>query len=185
MNEWLEVCLEEYKTLRAESMSAMSAQQSILNYGFATTAALIAVGFHNWTGQVGITIVVFLGFLPIVSSLVLIIWLGEVARMMRASVRLITLEEKINSFLDKPDPALTWETWLRQKDDGNHTPQLKWNYAAIVFAFMLISLFSIVIGIFSAHTHLNPLGLVIVYIWELLILLSTCVFVIQTARNFK
>ena len=106
--------MEEYKTLRSESLMSMQTQQSILRFGTASIGVVLAIGFQFWENA-KIFSIIFLVFLPLLSYLILFIWMGEVARMMRAGIYIHELEKKVNSEIKViKNKALEWENWLRQ-----------------------------------------------------------------------
>jgi hypothetical protein len=145
--DWLSVAMEEYKTLRAESIESMKMQQSILQYGAATMGIIIIGGFNVWNNPF-LPEIVFLFILPAVVYLVSIIWIGEVARMFRAGSFLSELEKKINSEFTEKGEVLSWESWLRKKQADGKTPHqlVSSHYIAIYCFFSIISIASIVIG---------------------------------------
>lgn len=141
---WIEVVIEEYKTLREESLTAMQLQQAVLRYGVAIVGLLTVTAFHLWSDRLLSGAVLFV-FVPLVSYLILIIWMGEVARMMRVGWFLRELEDKINKHFPNNKPALTWENFLRDKS-GHQTPQLNWNYFGIIGLFLSIPVATIILG---------------------------------------
>jgi hypothetical protein len=145
--DWLSIVMEEYKTLRTESIESMKMQQSILQYGAATMEIIIVADFNVWDKPL-LSEIVFLFLLPAVVYLVSIIWTGEVARMFRAGSFLSGLEKKINAeFMDKGE-ALSWESWLLKEQDNGKTPHqfVRPHYIAIYCLFSIISIASIVLG---------------------------------------
>ncbi len=178
---WLSVVIEEYKTLRSESLASMQTQQSILRFGTAAIAVIIATGFNLWKTS-PLAEVIFLLFTPITVYLVLTIWMGEVARMMRAGIFLVKLEEKINKeFKDKPK-ALSWENWLRETQHDGKIPQLRWNYYAIISLFFLMALASIGIGNYKVW---NTICLPWIVIIEMIPFFGVMLFIYKIGKKFK
>lgn len=181
---WLSVIIEEYKTLRSESLASMQTQQSILRFGTAAIAVVIATGFSLWEKS-PLPEMVFLFFIPSIGYLVLTIWMGEVARMVRVGIFLVRLEEKINKeFSDKPK-ALTWENWLREIQHDGKTPQLRWNYYAIISLFFLIALVSIGIGNYKICKPICPSWIIIIDIFELILFIGVFLFIYQIGKRFR
>jgi len=147
--DWLTVVMEEYKSLREESLTSMQTQQSALSLGTATLGAVLIAGFNLWDKHL-LPEVILLVIAPFISYLVLIIWLGEVARMMRAGMFLAKIEEKVNKEFSNELEALSWENWLRKTQKDRKTPQLIWNYESVILMFLAMSLFSIIIGTYKA-----------------------------------
>lgn len=96
--KWEDVALEEYKTLRNESLQSMVTQQSVLRFGIAALAILIATSFNIWE-EPHLPETILFTIIPLMSYLILLIWFGELARMVRASRYLINVEKKINNEL--------------------------------------------------------------------------------------
>ena len=86
MNEWLTVALEEYKSLRTESLESVKNQHAILNYAILIFGGLTAVAASTWKDLPVISAVVLLLVLPSTASTVLVIWAVEVARVYRVGV---------------------------------------------------------------------------------------------------
>jgi hypothetical protein len=146
--EWITVVLEEYKTLRTESLESMKNQQSALRAGTAAAGILIGSGFNLWNKAL-LPEFIFLAFAPVICYLALIIWMGEVVRMMRAGKFLSELEIKISAEYPEKKDTLSWEKWLRIKSQSGETPQMKFNYQAIIALFFVTALGSIGIGIYK------------------------------------
>ena len=182
--DWLSVVTEEYKTLRNESLASMQTQQSILRFGTAAIAVVIATGFNLWEKS-PLPEMVFLLFIPAISYLVLTIWMGEIARMMRAGIFLVKLEEKINKeFGDKPK-ALTWENWLRETRHNGKTPQLRWNYYSIIFLFFSMAIVSIGIGNYKVWNTICLSWIVIMDIFEVILFIGIFLFIYKIGKRFK
>ena len=181
MENWITIVLEEYKTLRAESLTAMKNQQSILSFGTAAFGIMIAGGFNSWDKSF-FPGIMFLVFCPIICHIVLVIWMGELTRMMRAGFYLTLIEKRINeAFKDKPD-LLNWENWLRTQTKDGKTPQLKWNYFAIIGYFFALSIASLVIGNYQMVIS-NNVSPVIIGLIDLIEILSFFVIFVYLYRQ--
>ncbi len=147
--------LEEYKTLRDESLQAINNQLSVLKMGTGAIGLLIAAGFSLWESEIKLAVLIFITFLPLVSYLSLIIWIGEFERMIRVSRFLAGLEKRISNAVGK-DNLLSWESRLWTKNDKSKTPQMTINYLSIISMFYLVSGVSIYIGfikVFEMKEH--------------------------------
>jgi len=144
--EWLAAALEEYKTLREESLASMKMQQSILAYGVAAIGVLTSTAINSWqTSPIPEFFLLFL--LPLIIYLTLLTWLGEVARMFRAGNFLASLEQRINLRIRDPLPALTWENYLRAPTkDGSEQDNVKFHYLSIFYLFAILAIASIALG---------------------------------------
>ncbi len=148
--EWLNIKIQEYKTLRAEVIQAGTNSVSILQFGIIGISGLVYFGLTNWESQ-STSIIVFLLFCPLVSYLILMIWAGEIARRFRASSFIHNhIEKEINQCFDPSKPVLHWEQWLRADNEINQRKRLfKWHRVATVALFLGISGLSILTGIYK------------------------------------
>ncbi|MCL4504061.1 MAG: hypothetical protein M1438_19735 [Deltaproteobacteria bacterium] len=141
MKEWVSIAIEEYKTLREESLTSLNRQQQIFSIGAATIGVFLLAGINAWDKS-PLPEIIFLVMIPIIVYLVFLIWFGEFIRMIRAGKFLRGIENKI----DKEYPAkkpLTWENYLAEQGLKN---RIKIQYIAIFALFILISGASIGIG---------------------------------------
>ena len=111
-SDWVGASLEEYKTLREESLGALDRQLGIIRFGVALIAALIALGLRarheDYIGSL-----VLAGFVPLAVFLVLLLWLAEVERSVRAGAFVAAIECKLGVSYPYGPPPLGWERWLR------------------------------------------------------------------------
>lgn len=144
--DWLTAALEEYKTLREESLASMKMQQSILAYGVAAIGVIITSALNSWKAS-PLPEFFFLALLPLIIYLTLLTWLGEVARMFRAGNFIALLENRINLRIGDPVSALTWENSLREpKKGGTEQDNVKFHYLSIFYLFIILAIASIVLG---------------------------------------
>jgi len=109
----VEISLEEYKSLRQEALTSMGTQQSILSFGTAALGILLA-GAFNVFGDALAAALIFLLFVPLLSHLVLVLWMTEVVRMLRAGFFLANIENEISALIGR-DGILTWERWAHAR----------------------------------------------------------------------
>ena len=182
--DWLSVVIEEYRTLRNESLVALQTQQSVLRFGLAIIGIVIAIGFSLWEKSL-LPEIIFLLLIPVASYLVLIIWMGEIARMTRAGMFLAELERKVNKeFSNKPE-ALRWENWLRKTQHDGKTPQLLLNYYAIIFLFLGTAIGSVIIGNFKLWKAICIPWAVTIDISEVVLFLVVFFLVYRLGKQFK
>ena len=91
---WLSCILEEYKYICTESMSAMTKQQSTIQYGLTVIGVSLGLAFNteNSTAQ----FLVFATLFPLLSSLFYVFYANEFARMVRAGRYLVYIEQNKN-----------------------------------------------------------------------------------------
>lgn len=141
---WYAFVLEEYKALRQEVITSLSSQQQILAFGSATIALVIGPGLELWSRSELALVIVFALFIPALSAMVIIIWFGEVLRMVRAGDALADVETKVNAAgmaAGWHEPAMTWECALR--NEGETFKRFVINYRGVIAAYSLVALVSI------------------------------------------
>jgi hypothetical protein len=142
--EPVQVLLEEYKTLRQEILTAMSNRNSILSFGQASIGAVFTASIISYktTSYSLLSSLSLIFVVPTVVSFVLFMWIGEYQRMQRAGKFLVELEERING--ECKQMLLSWETSLRSK-----RLHMKYPYNTTVMLLTLISVVSVIVGLFS------------------------------------
>ena len=193
-DNWLSTAIEEYKSIRTESLGSMTVQNTIVGYGVAATAALLtaAIGFIDKNDSTILDLAIFCLFIPSVVSFIIMIWAGEVARMYRAGSFLAMREKVINKHIDaKGGPlseSLGWENWLFSEDanNKNQTPhhRLYAQHYYILAMFIFLGLLSMFIGNYKGYTA-SP---VMFFIFDILVvsgLATLAVLALSILRHFQ
>jgi hypothetical protein len=143
--EQTEVLIKEYETLRRESLDSITHRTQVASFGLAAVGALFAGPFLAGEGTRSTELLLgVLAFgVPLVSVLVLRMWLGEFERMQRAGSYLCWLEHRINILVGKH--VLSWESWLREGD------RLLYPYFSVVALFSLIGIGAPIAGALSTR----------------------------------
>ena len=146
----VEILLEEYKTLRQESLTAMNNRNRVLSFGLAAIGAIVTGGVYAYKVDDNslISNLTLIIVIPAITSFILLIWLGEYERMQRAGKFLARLEGRINK--EAREILLTWETQLRE--DQSH---MKYPYYATVLLLIGISGISLVCGLVVAELSMT------------------------------
>jgi hypothetical protein len=154
-DSWLFAAIEEYKSIRTESLDSMKVQNQILSYGVTAVGAILTVGISIIDKpMLLLDEAIFLFFIPLVIFFMVMIWAGEVARMYRAGSFLVEREKIISRFVDKANTlngwnnALFWENWLLEKKNNNETPHQKLysQHYSVLGMFLFLAMLSITIG---------------------------------------
>jgi hypothetical protein len=111
-DRWLQGALEEYRSLREESLQGLRAQQLGVQIGVTLLAALIGVGVgvaDQLTRAVLLDVAV-----PLLAIFLTILWQGELERSVRVGRYLADRERVISKvgFLPRRPPPMDWENWL-------------------------------------------------------------------------
>jgi hypothetical protein len=146
--EWLDASLEQYKAVWQEKMASMNTQQSNLQIATAIIGAIFVAGLNLWDKPV-VSEFILLFIVPVVSYLFLVIWMGELQRMVRATKFLAAFENSLNEALSNAPIRLSFENWILQKKGRDYPNILKWNYRAILITFQLIAAASVAVGLYK------------------------------------
>ena len=195
-DSWLSTAIEEYKSIRTESLDSMKIQNIIVSYGVASIAALLtaSIGFIDKNDNTILDWAIFCLFIPLVVGFIVMIWAGEVARMYRAGAFLAMRENIINTHIDakiNPDDPLKkplgWENWLLKEDanQNNQTPhqRLYIQHYYILAMFIFLSLLSILIGNYKVFFK-NPITFLISDIIEVCGLAMLAFLALFILRHF-
>lgn len=148
-NLWLDPVLTEYSSMRTESVTSMQTQQSTLAFGTATIGFVAASAFGLIGEDSTAFTPIFVVGVPLLSLLIVIVWFGELARMMRVGRRLETIEDIVHEELVRrgaPETVFTWEKRLRLAE-SKFDRQFCFSYYAVIGLFAGIAATSILLGL--------------------------------------
>jgi hypothetical protein len=161
--QWRSLLIEEYKALREEVIASLASQQQILGFGAATLGLVIGPGLALWGSNTEATelpfLIVFGFFVPLLSGIVVVIWFGEVLRMIRAGYAVAGLESTLNDDLKEagwPAPALSWESFLRDERQPKRKLKLRGfviNFWGVIAAFGAIALTAFTLALVRDLDH--------------------------------
>ena len=175
------LALEEYKTLRQESLMALERQHNILRFGIGLVGVLLGLGVQLESETVLATVLLVF-FVPTLMVFTVILWMAEVERMVRAGAYIADLEGRINEAAGAGVVALAWETHLRQEGEAS-TPRLRSAYHAIFLIFLLLVFASVVIGFYNAvKDEWTPLLIPVAFVDVLLLSWLTSWYVVNVRR---
>ncbi len=128
---YINVVLEEYKTLREESKQASINMFTSLSIGLGIVGVIIAGAFSIWNSEPMITLIALYFLIPIFILTATFLWLGEAMRFKRAGDYLCLIEAKLSMFLQNSLGEFK-ESWhLRQ---GEFEDKLRFPHANIDFS---------------------------------------------------
>jgi len=174
----IDATIEEYKSLRNESLDAIKSQQTTLSIGIGTVGVVVAAGVNIWDKSY-LPSLIFLVFNPILCYWILLIWLGEVHRMMRAGAFLSLIESKINLKF-KVEDALSWESWLRKINQDVKRPRMFFNYIAVIGIFYFTAVAPIIVGNIKLISDIPKEYLSVIYYVNSVELIIFSIFSIYT-----
>jgi hypothetical protein len=155
---WLSSALSEYSSLRTESLQAMQAQQTILQFGITGVAVLTGLGLQSDDKLLAILVLLFL--VPLLSIFFVSIWFVEIFRSIRAGMYIACLEKKINAVIGGTVRALEWESWLRDHPEARMFTRDRMSFGILY----IFNLAGVVLAAYLAHSadfHLiHPLPII-------------------------
>src|SRR4051794_20034366 len=102
--------LEEYKTVRQESLEALGRVQSVAQYLFAAAGVTVTVGLVAAKDDPTVGAAVLMALIPLVVILGISMESLEIQRVLRARRHLRQLEDTLNAQIEGSTRALSWET---------------------------------------------------------------------------
>ncbi len=156
----IETLLEEYKTLRQEIANSITAQYAIVSFGAVAVGLLVTAGARAGA-QPGrppgvdeaLLAAIFLLGVPAICLLVVVMWMNEVARMLRAGYHVLRLEERINLLAGRV--LLTWESAAHQESQPDVE---RVHYKLLTRVFGLIALVFIALGLYRVWSAAFPVS---------------------------
>lgn len=149
-----DVLLSWYKTVRDETLGSVSHRSQIVSYGLAAVGVLAGTGIAALSSSPGhsratafadvVSLGIFGVSIPLIALTVLLMWLGEFVRMIRAGRYLRMIEREL-----AVDVVLGWETYLTR------TPRITIPYLIIPALFSLIAIGSDPLGIVVAGGNIS------------------------------
>jgi len=144
MNDRLEIMMKQYEMLENYTTSTIpNNRNNILSFGLASLSAILTgnIILLTATGKEVLSGIIFILLLPSLSISILLLWLGEVHRMVRAGLFLMELEKKINAELK--EDVLYWEQYIRQPAVRIRYPEI-----FVIFLFLGASFFFLLFDVF-------------------------------------
>lgn len=171
--DWEAIALEEYKSLRQESLGAIEQMQRTIQLGLVAIGVITAFGVNanRFSAPVQAALVVSA---PAFAALVVVISLDELRRAVEAGVHVAGIERRLaERFALQPAP-LTWETGLQQRHaqgQGLYWSR-HWTTSAALFAATAPVVVLALVALAQHHEWPWPVGsglaaaLVIVLAWR-------------------
>ena len=132
-SEWVTVALEEYKTLRQESLAAIEQMQRTLQIGLVAIGVLTAFAVEAVGEGAGVQVGLALAA-PLLAALVAALRLDELHRAVAAGAQVAVLEQQIGRRVGDEDPPLTWESKIQQNFTRRNDRIRHWATLLALFA---------------------------------------------------
>ncbi|MFL5936918.1 MAG: hypothetical protein ACJ76U_08745 [Gaiellaceae bacterium] len=161
---WVEFALAEYNAHRTANNLLFTAGQQTLAFGATAVGVTITAGVAFWDQRLPSTLI-FLAVLPLLSTAIVVQWVGQALHLSRIGFYLERLEDTLRSVhSDTPRGILVWERWLHSMQSTKR-PDYRAYASAAVLVFSLLTLGSILLGSYRAW-HGHKVVVVIVAILE-------------------
>jgi hypothetical protein len=110
--DWISIALEEYKTLRQESLAAIEQMQRTLQIGLVAIGVTTGFGVNASGAAPGVQAAIA-SATPAFAALIVVMWLDELRRSVFAGAHVARVEHAIaQRFPDEP-PPLVWEQQIQ------------------------------------------------------------------------
>jgi hypothetical protein len=145
--EWQQVAIEEYRTLRQESLDSISQAQTTLRGGVVALGVLAALSVDvSGSGPLAELVIALAG--PAIATATLMQWLLETKRAVRAGTHIAELEQEFQRRFGG-DAPLRWERIVR----AEFNPRKSFTYHWSVLGTLLVaSLPAVALGLFALGT---------------------------------
>lgn len=144
----LSVMLTEYNSVRKESVSTINNRLLFSSCAFTAFSILLA-GLSTRQSPDILSGIIAMVFVPFLTKLCLLMWLGEYNRSQRAGRGMVKMEQKINELLQHPS-AVSWETDLQ--DTQAH---MGYPYVSTILLMLLTGWVSFILGMRLAYGDLS------------------------------
>jgi hypothetical protein len=120
-----ELLLEEYRTLRQESLDSLGHRLTVVNFTFAALSVVIAAMLASNAPSPALLAIFGLLLVPQGAKAGLFIWLGEYQRSQRAGRHIAHLEQRLNELAAAADgEGMSWESGLKNRQAHMSTPYI-------------------------------------------------------------
>jgi hypothetical protein len=134
--DWVSVALEEYRTLRQESLSAIEQMQRTLQIGLVSIGVLTGFAVNAAGSGPAVQMAIACAG-PTLAGLVVLVWLEELKRTVNAGAHIALIERQIADRFDPEPPPLVWERQIQEAYGSRRTaPRYvrHWPTTAALFA---------------------------------------------------
>jgi hypothetical protein len=135
MDDWVAVILEEYKSLRTESLQAIEQMQRTLQIGLVAIGVITGIGVDNADASAAVQVGIAAST-PALAATVLVLWLDQLRRSVYAGAHCARIEHRLAEHFRPKEPPLTWETQIQTEYDegGRYRYHRHWATFAALFA---------------------------------------------------
>ncbi len=151
--DWIDAALEEYRSLRDESLQAIDRQVRVLALGTTVSGVVLGLGVKAGTSS-STAAVLLVGFAPLLALFVCVLWIGEMERMVRAGAQIASIERRVSERIDQEDPPMSWESSLRLDEPGRR--RILTVYRAIFAILVLLAAIASILGDIGVAQHSKP-----------------------------
>lgn len=123
------VTIEEYRSVRQESLEALGRQQTIAQYGLAAVGATVGAALLSAQKTASVAAILLMGLIPLLAIFGAAMMAMEAQRVIRAGNHLRALERRVNATFQDGSRPLRWEAAL---EDGSHARVSGYGLAILV-----------------------------------------------------
>jgi hypothetical protein len=184
--QWLGVAIEEYKSLRTESLTAMANQQATLRFGITALGIILGLAVN---AKAEARFWAFSLLVPLFALVFYALYAIEIGRMVRVGRYIDAVETNINSEFSNLSSPLGWEKWLDTPtpDLRKRRPRLPYYSAVPIMFGAAITFSSVMAYVFRKDGPFYPQWniLMIFLIWLLaLVIIFMISFKLMNSRKY-
>jgi hypothetical protein len=133
--DWIAVALEEYKTLRQESLASIEQMQRTLQIGLVAIGVTTGFGVNASGSGPGVQVAIATAT-PAFAALIVVMWLDELRRAVFAGAHVARVEHAIGKRFPDDTPPLVWEQQIQIAYDpeSGYRYVRHWSTTAALFA---------------------------------------------------
>lgn len=135
MDDWVAVILEEYKSLRTESLQAIEQMQRTLQIGLVAIGVITGIGVDSADASAAVQVGIAAAT-PALAATVLVLWLDQLRRSVYAGAHCALIEHRLAEHFRPKAAPLTWETQIQTEYDeaGRYRYHRHWATFVALFA---------------------------------------------------
>src|SRR5262245_22305606 len=147
---------DEYKLQRSAESEMVQRSQHTITFGGATIGILIAAGFNIWNQVLPATLI-FLVVVPLISTAIVVQWVGQMREYQRTHQYVNALEGAVKAALRGKDVPDVLFGKHKDRSEGRYKPDESWFQSAGMFVFGLLAAGSIVVGVYKGSAEWRAL----------------------------
>lgn len=167
--DWVVTALDEYRSLRSESLQAIDRLLRVLGLGTTAPGVVLGLGVEAGIGSSTASLLLIV-LSPLLALVLCVFGLGEMERIVHVASHVASLEKRISQRIDPSDPPLSWESALR---DNPTSRRRSFNvYRANFTIIFLLAMIGAVLGNIGLARHTSSYAVGVATSFDVFVLLT-------------